>query len=179
MGLYHITDTEYKIGQIIDVQNFEGGVTHYHANAGKNQWIDDFLSAERPDGVPNRSLAVYAFEKLKYCERFEKVGQHIYKVEMEVKARCPMRLVRDIETNKERIEFLNVLRNEYWHPTLGWKVMEILSNKFTVVELKYTLTGLMLCQAPCVKITKMIINLQRSSLTYLLNRNKYYIMKRT
>lgn len=112
MELYHISDNVYEVGQVIDVRDF-GGVAHYHSNAGNNQWIDDYLSEVRPENAPDRKLAIDAFEEQIYCELFGRIGQRLYKVEMDVKAKCPLCLVGMLENNRDNTKLLDILRKEY------------------------------------------------------------------
>lgn len=138
MIVYHITDKEYQPGQIVNINDFDGD-SHYHHKLTEG-WkkINEYLSANRPEGEPFRQLCLYAFEKPEYCVYFRKkdilkgLSFHLYQCEMNSTQGHPMILVHQFERLAE--ENWEQLRNEYWHPTKQWKLMEDLADELQILE---------------------------------------------
>lgn len=144
MILYHITNRRYEIGAQICVDNFDGDTTYYYRERPQCNWIDDFLSAERPQNVPDRRKAIFAFSSPCHCVHFfeQKIlsGQlpFLYKVEMDVESGYPMRLCRCLENvgnNEDANIIKEAIRHEYWWPTLDWKIKEYIGTQMTILEI--------------------------------------------
>lgn len=138
MIVYHITDKEYQPGQIVNINDFDGDSYYHHELTEGRKKINEYLSANRPEGEPFRQLCLYAFEKPEYCVYFRKkdilkgLSFHLYRCEMNSSQGHPMILVHKFECLAE--ENWEQLRNEYWHPTKQWKLMEHLAEELHILE---------------------------------------------
>lgn len=141
MTLYHITNRRYEIGARICVDNFDGDTTNYYRERSKYNWIDDFLSAEKPQNVPNRCKAIFAFSSPCHCVYFKKTEiqsdqqLYLYKVEMDVEHGYPMRLIRCLERHENDNVIKEAIRREYWYATLNWNVKEYIGSQMRILEI--------------------------------------------
>lgn len=138
MIVYHITDKEYELGQIVDVNDFDGYSNYHLGLTASQRAINEYLSDNRPTGEPSRQLCLYAFEKPEYCIYFRKNdisrGQtmHLYKCEMNSLQGHPMILVNQFSNTLE--SNWGKLKNEYWHPTKVWKLKEQMAEEMRILE---------------------------------------------
>ena len=142
--VFHISHKIYQPGEIVSIKNYDGDSYYHQGLSPKYKDINKFLSDGKPKGMPARELCIYAFDDMAYCVYFMKNeiadGQnlHLYKCLMQEACGHPMILVGKIANVKE--EKWEELRNEYWHPTKNWKVMEYMTEEIQIVE-KLEITG--------------------------------------
>ena len=138
MRLYHITNKEYQIEEVVSIYHFEVNVCYYHQNHPTHQWINDYLDSYKPAECPSRKKCIYAFDKPGHSFAFlygmSLVGQHCYEIEMDAYGGFPMILTGLFQTFKNNVNVLNSMAEEYWHPTQEWKFCEYLGREMRIVS---------------------------------------------
>lgn len=138
MFLYHITNKEYHIGQVVNVRDFDGESIYHQELENNQKIINEFLSANRPEGEPSRQFCFYAFEKPEYCIYFREkemiAGQtlHLYSCVMNSEQGHPMILVNQFQKVTE--DKWTELCKEYWKPSKKWYFLEYLADEMHIIE---------------------------------------------
>lgn len=138
MIAYHITDKIYQVGDIVSVNDFTGVSRYYQRLPNNQKKVNEYLSSNRPEGEPSRISCLYTFEEPEYCVYFKKNelknGEvlHLYKCEMNSEQGHPMILVNHFLKVTE--DKWDQLREEYWHPTKKWHLLEHVSEEIRIIE---------------------------------------------
>lgn len=138
MKLFHITDREYPIGEVVSIDGFGGDTCFYHQKHGEHQWINDFLDLYRPAGYPSRKRCIYAFDQPGHCFAFlydtPIAGYHCYEIEMDAVGGFPMILTGKLNDYKNNDIVLKAMAEEYWHPTQTWHFCEFIGERMTIIS---------------------------------------------
>jgi hypothetical protein len=146
MNLFHVSTKKYEVGQIIKAEAFENTEYYNTAIANGKNWIDELLDNLKPENVPERINAIFAFDCIDNCIAFK--GQNeaniYYKVKMHNPIACPMCLT---DALKEGDTENNIrISNEYWSPSKAWRFLEYLSAEMEILEILETPTSMQLAK---------------------------------
>lgn len=138
MKLFHITNKEYQIGEVVSVDAFENEICFYHQMHKEHQWINDYLDLYRPAECPSRKRCIYAFDKPGHCFAFlfdaPVAGYHCYEIEMNALGGFPMILTGKLNNYKGNDGLLKAMADEYWNPTQKWRFCEYIGTEMTIIS---------------------------------------------
>lgn len=147
MDLYHATDQDYAVGEILPALVTDTFHHQRHAAVG-NSWVEEALEAGRPASSVSRLRGRYAFFYGGLCVPYVESDQtrgiappegagpiRLYRVEFPAGVTeapvCLVRLIYESQGDQARIERLVA---EYWAPTLHYNIVEAIGDRMRVLE---------------------------------------------
>lgn len=141
MKLYHFSEKQYQIGDIVDLHGMNS-ISYDEATDKQKRTIDcfdEYIVKHYPQFVLRRN-AVFAFDDVKYAHMYgvqtHKKGK-VYEIETEFSYKGPFALVNGLfsildKTDKDKED---CILQEYFSPKAIWKVFEYLSERFVVTNM--------------------------------------------
>jgi len=135
MTAYHISSKQYRIGEIVDSNNYFD-ITLRRGN----EWVEELLERYRPKSCPNRLKSVFSFDKIEalgfYSDYLASNNLQFYEVELlSTPCKSPLVLCGYIQKNSNlSSDLLSKLATEYWSATMKWNFLELLCDSFKIVR---------------------------------------------
>lgn len=142
MILYHVSQLEYKVGEIYSTCHFDGEITSFYSHLSPlERQVEDILKDKCPYNGIDRKKIMYFFSDPDFCEYFaskqyrDPDSWKIYKVEvLNEYGGFPICLVNAILRNLDNDALCHEIANEYWTPTSDWLVLEYLGEEMKILD---------------------------------------------
>lgn len=141
MELYHATTQPLQIGEILCVDKFDGGTTHYYQNLDATQKeLERLFDMKRPEEYCSRKKAIFLFDNPSYCfhyaqSQYKDKKVYVYKVEAaDSLIGFPICLIKEAYKRYKSQNNFDSCITEYWNPQLQWNVKEYLASCAKVME---------------------------------------------
>lgn len=130
MTLYHASRNKFEPGDILDEAK--------RTPSEETQWVDQLFDDRKPDDLPSRQSARFAFRELPFCAIFLEARNQggdifYYEVEVDTAHAAPVVLV-DCAQRHGNENVPELLVEEYWDPQKDWHCYEYLAKEMKIID---------------------------------------------